>query len=75
MASTRTKIRWWMDSVRGLKAHIDIYKVMYRHAQEVPPEQRTEAMTEQLRKQEGMIGFCLLHVILVHPVGSGRMYD
>lgn len=73
MASTVTKMRWWLDSVRGLKAHIDLYKHMYRLAQEIPPGQRTSALVEQLRRQEEMIGFCLLHVILVHPVGSGRM--
>lgn len=73
MASTVTKIRWWLDSVRGLKAHIDLYKRMYRLAQEIPMEQRNRTLIEQLRRQEGMIGFCLLHVILVHPVGSGRM--
>jgi hypothetical protein len=73
MASTVTKIRWWLDSVQGLKAHIDLYKHMYKHAQKVPPEQRTSALVDQLRRQEGMIGFCLLHVIFVHPVGSGRM--
>jgi hypothetical protein len=73
MASTVTKVRWWLDSVRGLKAHIDLYKHMYRLAQNVPVNQRTRALADQLRRQEGMIGFCLLHVILVHPVGSGRM--
>lgn len=69
------KLGWWLDSVRGLKAHIGLYKHIYRLAQGVPPEQRTDAMMKQLRRQEEMIGFCLLHVILVHPIGSGRMYD
>jgi hypothetical protein len=75
MASTVTKIRWWLDSVQGLRAHIDIYKAMYRLSLEIPREQRTEAMRKQLGDHERMVGHCLLHVILVYPVGSGRMYD
>ncbi len=72
MTSTTTKIRWWLDSVRGLKAHVDLYKHMYNLAQEIPPEQRDKALGKQLGKQERMVGRSLLHVILVYPVGSGR---
>ncbi len=66
------KTGWWLDSVRGLKAHVDLYKHMYRLAREVPPGERTKALGKQLGEQERMVGRSLLHVILVYPVGSGR---
>ncbi len=75
MASTATKIRWWAESVQGLVAHVGLYKIMYSFSLGIPRDQWTEAMREQLRDQERMVGHCLLHVILVYPVGSGRMYD
>lgn len=65
------KARWWLDSVRGLIVHIAIYKEMLRAAASVPSDQRSTQLTDQLRAQEGMIGHCLLHVLVVHPIGSG----
>jgi hypothetical protein len=75
MASTATKIRWWMDSVRGLRAHVGLYKTMYRLFLEIPREKWTEATRKQLADQERMVGRCLLHVLLVYPAGSGRMFE
>lgn len=63
------KLRCWSDSVRGLHAHVRLYRAMRKFADGQPP---SEAFTRQLRDQEGMIGHCLLHVLLVHPIGSGR---
>ncbi len=74
-STTTTKIRWWLDSVRGLKAHVGIYRTMHRMAQRVPPKERTEALMEQLRRQQEMVGICLLSVLLIHPAGSGRFWD
>jgi len=73
--SLRKKFRWWVDSVHGLQANVGIYRYMQKTFQEVPYEQRTDEMREQLDRQAGMVGHCFLHVILVHPVGSGRFWD
>jgi hypothetical protein len=69
-----TKLRWWLDSVQGLRAHIALYKAMSKAADTLPPEQRA-AVNRQLRAQQGMVGSCLLAVLLVHPIGSGRFLD
>lgn len=75
MPSFRTKVGWWLDSVRGLRSHVDIYRHMRRAYNAVPPGQRSPEAMAQLRAQEGMVGHCLLHVLLVHEVGSGRFWD
>lgn len=75
MPSLRTKIGWWTESVHGLRSHIIVYKHMARAFDSVPFAERTPEMMGQLRAQEGMIGHCLLHVLLVHEVGSGRFFD
>lgn len=72
------KLGWWWDSVQGLRAHINLFKEMHRLIHQVPRDEHgrlPEIALEQLRQQESMIGFCLLHVLLVYPVGSGRFFD
>lgn len=70
-----TKARWWIESVDGLRIHVALYKEMLRAAQTLPAGQhRPRALDEQLERQRAMIGSCLLDVLLVHPVGSGRFY-
>ncbi len=64
-----------MDSVRGLRSHVEIYRHMKRAAEVFLPGQTPPEAMRQLRAQEGMIGNCLLHVLLVHEVGSGRFFD
>ncbi len=75
MVSTVRKIGWWMDSVRGLRMHLQVLVAMKKIRDRTPVEKRTAEETEQIRQQEGMIGHCLLHVLLIYPVGSGRMFD
>jgi len=75
MASVAKKIGWWLDSVRGLRAHLQLFRAMKRLHDEIPPEKRTPEGVAQLKAQKAMVGHCLLHVLLVYPPGSGRMMD
>lgn len=65
------RLRCWFDSVQGLRAHVHVYCAMRKAAACYP---QTEVFKRQLRDQEAMIGHAFLHVVLVHPIGSGRFY-
>lgn len=65
------KVGWWLHSVRGLYAHVQIYRAMRKAFRGVV---RTDAARAQLRQQEAQVGNSFLHVILVHKVGSGRFF-
>jgi len=65
-------LRWWLDSVHGLRSHVGIYRAMLHAVRHIPCEQWPAPFRQQLRDQERMIGNCVLHVLLVHPLGSGR---
>ncbi len=75
MISTMKKIGWWLDSVRGLRAHVGIYRYIRRAAEDLPPGTPRDRVNRQMRQQQAMIGSCLLSVLLIHPVGSGRFWD
>lgn len=69
-------LRWWWRSVQGLRTHLSIHAVIRRYLDELPPgDPGRGPLTEQLRQQEGMLGHCLLHVLLVYPLGSGAFWD
>lgn len=69
------KFRWWLDSVRGLHTHINVYRHMLKALEKIPVNQRHPEIMKSLDQQAAMIGNCLLHVILVHPIGSGRFFE
>ena len=69
-----TKLRYWLDSVHGLHSHVALYRAMLRAASEVPPQDWPHAFRQQLHEQERMVGNCVLHVLLIHPLGSGRFW-
>jgi hypothetical protein len=47
---------------------------MLHAVRDLPPQDWPEPFRKQLREQERMIGCCVLHVLLVFPLGSGRFY-
>ena len=68
------RLRYWLDSVQGLRAHVGVYRAMLHAVRDLPPQDWPEPFRKQLREQERMIGCCVLHVLLVFPLGSGRFY-
>lgn len=68
------KLYWWWGSVQGLRTHVNVFRRMHELAKQVPPEAQVKYVN-QLRRQEAMVGHCLLHVLLVYPPGSGAMFD
>lgn len=68
------RLRWWWRSVQGLRIHLAIHKAMRRALAQAPLADKSAALIS-LRRQETMIGHCLLHVLLVYPPGSGAFFD
>ncbi len=72
--SPAIKLRYWLDSVHGLRSHVAVYRAMMHAARDLSPQDWPDPFREQLHEQERMIGNCVLHVLLVHPLGSGRFW-
>ena len=68
------KLGYWFDSVRGLCSHVALYRAMLHAVRDLPPQDWPPPFRQQLHDQERMIGNCVLHVLLVHPLGSGRFW-
>ena len=70
MSDLVDSVRDWLDSVRGLCAHIRIARAMITRYDGVPltPKQvqLLRDQEEALRDQEGMIGHRLLYVLRVY---------
>ena len=80
------RILWWFDAVRGLYAHIIIFKMIMKARNEWeasldPEKSKTHdrgPWTKQVRQHEGMIGHCLLHVLGIYKLHGpqfGEDYD
>lgn len=70
------KAGWWIDSVKGLKAHLAIHANMWELIRGIPfDDPRRVLVMKQLRDQETMVGHALLHVLVHYPIGSGRFWD